>query len=166
MTVRGRTSVGIVGRVGDNVRELWRCPRCGRRFVTPRSWHSCEVHTVEEHLAGVPPDVREVYLGYERLARSCGDDVEVVAQRTRIVFMVRVRYAGAVVGKRAVQARFALRRALDSPRVHRVEHHADRWIDHHVRLTSLDELDDELRGWLCESAMLGRQQGERRPAGQ
>lgn len=139
-------------------RESWTCPECGRRFVTARSWHSCEVHTVEEHLASVPRSIRELYEGYEALARSCGDDVEVVAQRTRIVFMVRVRYAGAVVQQRAVQARFALRRQLDSPRVHRVERYGARWIDHHVRLRSLADLDDELRAWLCESYRVGRQE--------
>lgn len=144
--------------MGAGQRELWTCPDCRRRFVTANMWHSCEIHTVEEHLEGVPEPIRQLYRGYERLARSCGDDVEVVAQRSRIVFMVRVRYAGAVVQRRAVLARFALRRRLDSPRVHLIETFPNGWIGHHVRLHSLDDLDEELRGWLCESCRLGRQE--------
>lgn len=138
--------------------DLWRCPSCGRRFVTRDMWHSCEVHTVDEHLARVPQHVGELYRGYERLARSCGDDIEVIAQRSRIVYMVRVRYAGAVLQQAAVRAHFALRRRLDSPRIDRIAEHDGGWIEHRLRLVSPDDLDDELRGWLCESARVGRQE--------
>lgn len=111
-----------------------------------------------EHLARVPERIGSLYRAYEAMARSCGDDVEVVPQRSRIVFMVRVRYAGAVLQQRAVDARFALRREETSPRVWKRERFDDLWVGHHVKLRDEADLDAELAGWLCESYRLGRQE--------
>jgi hypothetical protein len=35
-----------------------------------------------------------------------------------------------------------------------VEHLAAGWYGHYLRITSPEELDDEVRGWLCESYRL------------
>lgn len=32
--------------------ELWQCPRCGERFVTPNMWHSCGKFTLDPLLVG------------------------------------------------------------------------------------------------------------------
>lgn len=45
---------------------------------------------------------------------------------------------------------FGLPRPLRSRRVRKVERFGT-WFVHHVRITSADELDDELMGWLRES---------------
>ncbi|MFQ6044883.1 MAG: hypothetical protein ACE5PT_00810 [Gemmatimonadales bacterium] len=45
------------------------------------------------------PVVRKLFNGVKALVRECGP-VTVYAQKTRIVFMVRVRFAGVTVRKR------------------------------------------------------------------
>lgn len=33
-------------------RPLWRCPKCGKYYVTRNIWHACTRHTEEEHFRG------------------------------------------------------------------------------------------------------------------
>jgi hypothetical protein len=54
---------------------------------------------------------------------------------------------------------FGLPRPQRSPRIRRVEEPAPGWHVHTMRLTSPDELDDELQRWLRESYhQMGMQQ--------
>lgn len=80
-------------------RPLWTCPRCGHRFVTRNIWHSCGRYRIADHFVVAQPVVRKLFNGVKALVRECGP-VTVYAQKTRIVFMVRVRFAGVTVRKR------------------------------------------------------------------
>ena len=75
---------------------LWRCPKCGHRFVTKNLWHSCGRYRLADHFKGKPPALRRTFDRFVRLAKACGP-VTVYAQKTRIVLQARVRFAGAVV---------------------------------------------------------------------
>ena len=130
--------------------ELWTYPKCGRRFVGRNAWHSCGDHTVGRFLAGKGARARELYDGFEQLIASCGD-YEVAPAKTRIAFMARVRFAAVyAVSERGMTVTFGLPRPLQNARIRKVEHFGS-WYLHWLRITSPDELDDELRGWLCES---------------
>jgi hypothetical protein len=82
---------------------------------------------------------------------ACGP-VTVIAQKSRVVIMGRVRFAGAMVRRDRLLANFALTRRLDDPRF-KVEVYNDRWIAHRFELRSAADLDayPEMRGWLCEA---------------
>jgi hypothetical protein len=76
--------------------SLWTCPKCGHRFVTANIWHSCSRHTLDELFGRALPSVREAFDRWVELAGHCGPIV-VIPQKTRIVFMGQVRFAGAQV---------------------------------------------------------------------
>jgi hypothetical protein len=96
---------------------------------------------------------------YVRLLRSLGD-VQVLPQKTRLVCVARVRFAGLTPRKDHFVASFALRREMDSPRVIKYQTYGPRWQVHSVRIRSADDIDDELRGWLQESHdLVGMQRG-------
>ena len=42
-------------------RPLWRCPKCGRTFVTRNMAHSCRHLSFADHLAGKPPKILALY---------------------------------------------------------------------------------------------------------
>jgi hypothetical protein len=65
-------------------------------------WHSCVVVSVE-HLARVPPPIRDLYRGFEGMVLSTGPGIEVVPVKTRIAFMVRMRFRGCVLQQRAMR---------------------------------------------------------------
>ena len=131
-------------------RPLWVCPRCGARLVSRNLWHSCGEHTLEALFAGAGPEALDLAREYVALLESLGD-VQVLAQKTRLVCVARVRFAGLVPRRHGLLASFALRRRLDSPRVLRIEDYGPGWQAHVVRVSDRSDLDDELRGWLQES---------------
>ena len=131
-------------------RPVWTCPRCGARLVSRNLWHSCGRFTLEDLFAGAAPGVLELARGYVPMLRSLGD-VQVLPQKTRLVCVARVRFAGLTPRKRGFQASFALHRWLDSPRIVKRVDYGPRWRAHHVNVQAHADLDDELRAWLQES---------------
>jgi hypothetical protein len=92
----------------------------------------------------------------EMIAR-CGP-YSIVANKTGLAFMVRVRFAGiSAVSERGMSLNFWLKERIESPRFRKVDYYGHRdWV-YFLRLTSLDDLDDEIQGWLCRSYEVGCQ---------
>jgi hypothetical protein len=139
-------------------KELWTCPECGRRFVGRNMWHACGDHSVETFLEGKGDRARELFDGFESLIAACGP-YEVAPAKTRVAFMARVRFASVnAVSDRGMSVHFGLPRPLRHPRIRKIDE-IGRWYVHHLRVTSPQELDDELMGWLRESYyQMGRQE--------
>ena len=64
--------------------DLWICPACGGRFVTPNMWHSCGEHSLEELFATSTDEALELAVEYVAMLRDLGD-VQVIPQKTRLV---------------------------------------------------------------------------------
>ena len=131
---------------------LWTCPNCGHAFVTANIWHSCTRLTLDDAFARSTPRARAAFERFVEPVERCGP-VVVIAQKTRIVLMVRVRFAGATVLKDRVRTGFALTRVLDYPRITRVESYGPRWNAHRFEAASPADVDSfaELPALLCES---------------
>ena len=133
----------------DERQALWVCPKCGARLITRNLWHSCGKFTLEDLFAKASPDVLDLARKYVDLLYSLGD-VQVLPQKTRLVCVARVRFAGLSPRKHGFRAAFALRRWLKSPRVVKTTDYGPKWRVHFVDIKSADDLDDELRSWLQE----------------
>src|SRR5688572_18883379 len=97
---------------------MWLCPKCGARLVTRNLWHSCGRFTLEALLSGSVPGVLAAARKYVALLESLGD-VQVLPQKTRLVAVARVRFAGLYPRKDDFMASFALHRWLADPRMSR-----------------------------------------------
>jgi hypothetical protein len=137
-------------------RDLWQCPSCGHRFVTANIWHSCGRYRIEDHFTGKEPIVRQLFDRLDEVIRGFGP-VNVYAQKTSIVFQVRVRFARAMPKKQWLDGHFWLKRRAGHARLTKVEHllRAD-WI-HWFRLASPEDLDREFVKLLRESYAIGKQ---------
>ena len=131
-------------------KALWVCPKCGARLITRNLWHSCGRFSLEDLFAKASPEVLALARRYVRLLHSLGD-VQVLPQKTRLVCVARVRFAGLTPRKHGFRAGFALRRWLKSPRIVATADYGPRWRGHFVDIRSAADLDGELRGWLQES---------------
>jgi hypothetical protein len=130
---------------------LWTCPSCGHRFISANIWHSCSRHTVDELFAKSSPAARAGFDRLVQLYERCGPIV-VIAQKTRIVFMVRVRFGGCVVRRDHIVASIALARRVEHPRWRSVEQIVPNWIAHRLVVRDGSELDDpSLAELICES---------------
>ena len=133
---------------------MWICPKCGARFVNTNQWHSCGRATVEDWLGRVGPSGKELFYRLEALIRACGE-VHAAPARTRIAFLGQVRFAAVTrLTDEEMVCTFALPRALDSPRVARIEEAVPGWFVHTLVVTAPHQLDDELQGWFRESYRL------------
>jgi hypothetical protein len=149
-------------------RGLWHCPKCGARLVSRNLWHSCGRFALDDLFSNSAPGVLAAARKYVRLLESLGD-VQVLPQKTRLVAVARVRFAGLYPRKDYFMAAFALQRWLTNPRIVKKVDYGPRWRGHYVRITTAADLDDELRGWLQESHdIVGMQSdlSQRRPGRQ
>jgi hypothetical protein len=96
-------------------------------------------------------------LRFVDLLRTLGD-VQIIPQKTRLVCVARVRFAGLTPRKDHFVASFALQRWLTSPRVTRKTDYGPKWRVHFVPIRCAADLDAELTAWLQESHdSVGRQ---------
>jgi uncharacterized protein DUF5655 len=131
-------------------RPLWRCPECGHRFVTKNLSHSCGNYRLADHFTGTPPSVRQSFNRWVAVARKAGP-VTVYAQKTRIVFQSRVRFAGAVVKKTWLDAGIWVRRPVKHPRLVRTEYFGRLGYVHHFRIERPTDIDDALEKLIREA---------------
>ena len=137
-------------------RALWRCPKCGKYYVTRNMWHACARHTVDEHFVHRDSKLRLLFDGLVGLVRRNGP-LKVVPGKTGIAFQVRMRFGGAVVRKNAIEAGFILPRRVEHPRIKKVIAYTPRAYGHHVDIRTPADLDGELAGWLREAYRVGAQ---------
>jgi hypothetical protein len=157
--------------VSGSRRPLWTCPSCGHRFVSANTWHSCSNVTLDEAFARSTADARAAFERFVELVGRCGS-VEVIAQKTRIVLMGRVRFAGAVVLRDRVRLSIALTRRLEAPWVKDIESYTPRWNAHRFEARTAADVDaiPALPELLCEGyhdlgqqESLGRSDAAARP---
>jgi hypothetical protein len=142
---------------------LWKCPRCGHRFVTRNLSHSCVRVRLADHFRGKPVERRRTWNRWVATARACGP-VTAYAQKTRIVIQARVRFAGAVVRTSYLDAGLWLRRRADHPRLRRIEDFGALGCVHHFHLETPDDIDAGLVALMREAYRVGTQELTRRNA--
>lgn len=71
---------------------------------------------------------------------------------------MRVRFAGAIIQKSAVQCGLWLKRKVESPLFDRVEKVTARDYVYYFRLTDPAQLDEELAGYVREAYAVGHQE--------
>ncbi len=135
---------------------LWRCSKCRERFVTKNLWHSCGKYTLEELFSRSDPPVLPLFKKFAAMVRECGP-VHMIPQKTRVVFQVRVRFAGAAPRKTHFLANFALPYQANDSRFVRIEKYAPHFQAHTFRVSSESDLDQQLQRWLKESYQVGAQ---------
>jgi hypothetical protein len=130
-------------------------------LVSRNLWHSCVQVTLEELFGRSEPSAVELARSYVAMLHSLGD-VQVIPQKTRLVCVARVRFAGLEPRRHGFLASFSLHRWLDSPRIVKTADYGPRWLGHYVSVQSTADLDDELRTWLQEAHdVVGLQSGLR-----
>jgi 16S rRNA G1207 methylase RsmC len=138
------------------LRPLWTCPQCGHRFTTRNTWHSCGTVPIEALFTRSAPHVRRLFERLVEIAESSGP-VTVIAQKSRIVLQVRMRFAAAMPQKSALKGHLVLARRCDDPRFSKIETFSPRSHVHVFRLQSASELDAGFARFVGEAYQVGCQ---------
>ena len=135
---------------------LWTCGACGRAFANRNQSHSCGRHALDAHFEGKSPKVRAIYDAFLAMLEAIGP-VEVLPEKTRIAFQVRMSFAQLTVRRDWVLGHFVLaRRVEDEPLFTRVESFSPRNHLHAFRLDDPAQVE-ALRDYAREAYAVGRQ---------
>jgi hypothetical protein len=137
-------------------RPLWRCPACGRTFANANQSHACGRHDLESHFHGRDPAVRAIYESFAAMLRGFGP-VEILPEKTRIAFHVRMSFAQLTIRRRWVLGHLVLARRAEDPLFARVETMSARNHVHHFRLDDPAQVE-RLRDYAREAYAVGRQE--------
>jgi hypothetical protein len=141
---------------------LWRCPRCGRPFANRNQSHACGVGDLDTLFGRSEPQVRATFERVVEVARRCGP-LEVVPEKTRVALQVRMSFAAFTPRRRWLDGHVVLARALPAERFRRVETFSPRNHLHAFRLSTPQDVDAEVAGWLAEAYDVGAQRHLRPP---
>ena len=128
---------------------LWTCPECRHRFASKNLSHSCGRHRIADHFAGKDPIVRKIWRRFTRVVRDCGK-VTIYAQKTRIVCMVEVRFASAIVRRRSIECGLWLDRRIEHPALTRLLPLSP-GAYHYFVFTDPEQIDDAFAALVRES---------------
>ena len=139
----------------------WVCPRCQRTFSSKGQFHSHDVVGVDRHFAGRPAVLRTAF---DTLVAVLPADVRIDALKTAIVLAAHATFCYVVVQHDRLLVGVFLDRALDSPRVTKVDRVSPSKVASVVEVCESSDIDGELRGWLTEAYRLrAGPRRERRP---
>jgi len=139
------------------MRDLWECPACGRRFANTNQSHSCGNPELEEILADHGPRPVAIFRAVVATLDTLGS-FRIHPQRTRIAFISRMSFASCRLAKSWVDLGLILPRPVDDARVRSIDLYGPTSFGHAVRLHSVEEIDEVVRGWLGEALLRGDQE--------
>ena len=106
-----------------------------------------DTHTVDQHFATCEPSITQTYHQLLTATRAFGEVAE-DPKKTSIHLIRKTAFAGVAVRKSAIILTIKSTHSSDSPRIFKQEQtSASRW-HLEVKLTSPDDVDAELIGWL------------------
>jgi hypothetical protein len=110
--------------------------------------------SVDFHFTGKSRAVREIYDRLMRALRKFGSVIE-EPKKTSIHLVHGSALAGVSTRKDALWLNIRLDHEIGSPRINKVEQVSAKRFHNELKLTSPDEVDAELVGWLKEAYHLG-----------
>jgi len=136
-------------------KPLWKCPNCARTFANPNQTHPCRaLGTIDTHFEG--RESRALFDAFTDAVRACGP-VDILAEKTRIAFHVRMSFAQITPRNDYLLGHFVLARRVEHARFRKIETFSPRNVVHHFRIDSLRDFDMEFRGWIAEAYAVGEQ---------
>lgn len=129
--------------------EIWVCPSCGRRFAKPNTQHVCEHHSVQAHLDNATPHAQALYQGLLALAGECGEFFE-EATKTAISLKTPGLFMAISLKRKWLNCTIWLPEPIHHPRI-RHNYPVSNLYAVQFQVKDLDELDSELKGWLCRA---------------
>jgi hypothetical protein len=135
-------------------KPLWICPKCGHPFVTRNMNHSCAQHELEDVFRGRSMHVRALFDRFRAMVDERGPTTMVV-YRDRVGFMVKVRFGGATPRREHLEVGFWFTERDENPRFWRIETFATNAHVHRAKIRSLDEFDEDVRGWMDRAYRVG-----------
>jgi hypothetical protein len=144
-------------------RPLWRCASCQRKFANRNQSHACgAAQPLSAHFAGKPRFVHALFRRVRSAVEACGP-VEVLSEKSRIAFHVRMSFMAISVQKSGLRGHFVFASVHRNPRFLRVDTLSRHNHVHHFRITRPEDVDTTFATWVAEAYRVGQQRHLQRP---
>lgn len=132
------------------IKELWECPKCGRKFERRGQSHSCSPYKLDKHFAGKPEE-KILYQKLKKAVKQRTGPFKIESLSCCIHFVSTFTFTAVKIMKNKIRVDFSLGRKLKSKRIADVvQMSAHRYL-YVVDIGSEDEIDDELMEWIQEA---------------
>jgi hypothetical protein len=131
-------------------KTLWKCPVCKRKFAQRSQAHSCRPVSIDTHFQGKPPRQKTLFEALQTKLKESGK-VRVDAVPSSINLAARSHFGGVRVQRDGLRVGFVLSRPLGSDRIVQTLQLGPATYAHSVKISSEQDLDEELLGWLKEA---------------
>jgi hypothetical protein len=139
----------------DSTGSSWSCPVCGRRFKQRTAEHTCQLFTLDHHLAGKPPEVVALCNAYLAAAAESGP-VSIEPLKTAIMLRTRSNFGSVRVTRKHLSCYLILGGLPDDPRIVKSARYTSNKLACGFDLTCMADVDDEVRSWLHEACQLAQ----------
>ncbi len=132
------------------IQYMWICKKCGRIFGKTKQPHSCQKIPVEEHFKN-KGYAKEIF---DCLVKKIRNDIgrcEIISIPCCIHLFGNYDFLAALPKKDKLEIRFVLNRRLSGPRLKMCVPMSAKIFKNCLNLYKVENIDDELTGWLTES---------------
>ena len=138
-------------------KPLWTCRECGRTFANLNQTHTCRpLGSLDDHFAKRPPELRTLFDALAHAVHECGP-ADVLSEKTRISFHRRMSFISVYLRRDHLILGIVLAARDDDPRFESVQTFSPRNHLHNLRLRRVEEIDEQLRGWIQAAYEVGEQ---------
>jgi hypothetical protein len=132
---------------------MWTCPKCERVFENTKQMHSCNKTPLDEHFKN-KKRAKELF---DHLVEQVNKNVgkcRIVSIPCCVHLYGQYDFLAALPKKEKLEIRFALNRALRSPRIKQSVPMSIKVFKNCMDVSTKEEIDEELIKWLNESYFL------------
>jgi predicted nucleic-acid-binding Zn-ribbon protein len=133
------------------MKKLWKCPKCGRRFLKKNQVHSCNLYPVKKHFEG-KDFAKTIYNHFKNQIKKHIGSFYVESLLCCIHFVTNAYTFAAVYAlKDGIKIHFTLDHKLKNKRIDRFYQMSKNRYLFNIYIESKKEINKELIGWLKES---------------
>jgi len=128
----------------------WICPVCERTFHKANQAHSCELCSVEMHLAGKDENVKSAFRHLMEVVSGFGP-LQISPTKHAVIIASRSTFLALKLKKNILDLEFLLSREAYEFPVYKTFRVSKKRVAHFVRIDKPDQIDQQLIAWLKEA---------------
>jgi hypothetical protein len=137
-------------KASADIKNLWTCPKCKRQFERQGQSHSCKPYPLEKHFENKPAG-KILYEKFRGAVKREVGSFKIESLECCIHFVSTSTFVAVKILRDKIRVDFSLSRKIINKRIaQNMQLSANRYL-YYVDISSKDEIDKELIGWIWEA---------------